>query len=236
MNFSLLATVATATLLLACTQANAEDVAPGNSMGLYINVFGGTSSPSDVKTYFDYEAHDYALDLKTGYLFGGAIGMSITDMLRGEVELSHSGWKAKGFNLSGVDGFGNPVFDSDSASGEMSATYLLTNIWADMHNKTAFTPYVGGGAGAGWADANTVFNVSGCPMCATSSYDKGEMGFAFQLGAGLKYDFTENVAMDLGYRYRSILNIDFPNALGFGTFKDGDVNSHNVQLGLTYNF
>jgi opacity protein-like surface antigen len=223
MKTTLLATVAAASILLVCGQASAADVdmPAADSMGLYVSVFAGASFPQNVKTQLS--GTNYSVDLKTGYLLGGAVGVNITDMVRGEVELSHSRWKAKDYSSTG--GATGPV------SGHMSATYLLANVWLDFENDTAFTPYLGGGAGAGWADANTTFN--GNP----SGYGDGEMGFAFQLGAGLKYDLTENVSLDLGYRYKSILNVDFESSDGTGdVYEGGDVKSHNVQLGLTYSF
>ena len=218
MKNGLLATVATAMLFLACTQANAEDATPGN--GMYVSVFGGASFPENVKT--NISSLDYSVDLKTGYLLGGAIGMNITEMIRGEVELSHSSWKADSFVRTGGKS------DSGSVAGSINSTYVLANVWVDINNDTAFTPYAGGGAGVGWADGNAKFSGGG--------YGNGEAGFAFQLGVGLKYDLTENIGLDLGYRYKSILGVDFQDLGSTNVYKSGDVSSHDVQLGLTYSF
>ena len=228
MNFNLLATVATATLFLACAQANAEDAVPGNSHGLYVSVFGGESYPENVQAdiAFPSKHWTYDLDLKTGYLFGGAVGMNVTDMIRGEVELSHSTSKTNGeTHLSDSGSFG-----AGSTRGDMSATYLLANVWMDVNNDTPFTPYVGGGAGVGWADGNAVFR------SGPQGYDGVDMGFAFQLGGGVKFDLTDRIALDVGYRYKSILNVDFDEVTTGSVYKNADVNSHNVQLGLTYSF
>jgi opacity protein-like surface antigen len=213
MKNTLLAGVAAASLFVVSGQAHAADV----------SVFAGASFPRDLETV--YATTDYTLGLKTGYLIGGAIGMNVTDMIRGEVELSHSRWDANEVSYAGM--VGGP----DTADGSIKATYLLANLWGDFENDSSFTPYVGGGAGVGWADGNVTHG--GAPF----GHGDGEMGFAFQVGAGVKFDLTDNVLVDLGYRYKSILNIDFDDTSGvFGPWKDGDVNSHNVQLGLTFNF
>ena len=225
MKNTLLAGVAAASLFVGSGQAHAADVmdtSAADSMGLYVSVFAGASFPRDVVT--DYYGSEYTVNLKTGYLLGGAVGMNVTDMIRGEVELSHSSWKGDSYFDSTADATADPV------DGNIKATYLLANLWVDIENDSSFTPYVGGGAGLGWADGNTTFNGN------TFGYGDGEMGFAFQVGAGLKFDLTENVLLDLGYRYKSIVNVDFDDSDGGGIYRDADVNSHNVQLGLTFNF
>jgi opacity protein-like surface antigen len=223
---TLLAGVAVATLFLVSGQANADsmDVSAADSMGMYVSVFAGASFPRDLETVYGTTI-DYTLGLKTGYLIGGAIGMNVTDMIRGEVELSHSRWDANEVSYEGM--IGGP----STADGSIKATYLLANLWGDFENDSSFTPYVGGGAGVGWADGNVTHGG------AAFGHGDGEMGFAFQLGAGVKFDLTDNVLLDLGYRYKSILSVDFDDTSGvFGPWRDGDVNSHNVQLGLTFNF
>ena len=227
MNFSLLATVATATLFLACVQAKAEDGALGS--GIYVSVFGGASISDNVKADLSLPSKtwSYDLDLKSGYLLGAVIGMNVTDMIRGEVELSHSSWKSNG--ESHVSDGGS--FGTGATRGAISDTYLLTNVWLDLNNDTPFTPYVGGGAGVGWADGNTVFRNG------PQGYGDSELAFAFQLGGGVKFDLTNNVALDAGYRYKSILNVDLKNSdPSLNDYTGADFGSHNVQLGLTYSF
>jgi opacity protein-like surface antigen len=223
MKTTLLATVAAASMFLATSQANAADVdvPVADSMSMYVSVFAGASFPKDIKTVFS--GTPYSVDMKTGYLLGGAIGAQITDMVRGEVELSHSSWKAKSYVGSG----GSP----GTASGSTNATYLLANVWLDMQNSSAFTPYAGGGVGAAWVTGDVNLNNSGFGPA-----DGRGTNFAFQLGAGVKYAFTDQVSLDLGYRYKSIQNVDFKALDGQADLENGDVNSHNIQLGLTYNF
>jgi opacity protein-like surface antigen len=217
--------VAFIAMALASGHSNAADIddAP-DGMEFYVSVFAGASFANNVKT--DYAAiGPYSLDLKTGYLLGGTVGMNVTNMIRGEVELSHSHWSAEkaSFDFAG----GSSTY---SASGDVSATYLLANAWIDIENDSSFTPYIGGGLGYGWADAKTTFD--GSPF----GYGDGEGGFAFQLGAGVKFDLTESASIDLGYRFKSIQNIDFKDSDGNGVYENGDVISHNIQIGLTYNF
>jgi opacity protein-like surface antigen len=52
----------------------------------------------------------------------------------------------------------------------------------------------------------------------------------------VKFDLTERASIDLGYRFKSIQNIDFKDSDGNGVYENGDVISHNIQIGLIYNF
>jgi opacity protein-like surface antigen len=53
-----------------------------------------------------------------------------------------------------------------------------------------------------------------------------ETGFAYQLGGGLMWNLADNVALDLGYRWRGVMLEDY----------EDDLNSHNVLLGINFGF
>ena len=225
MKKSLLAATAILALNLFAIEARAADVTEVGGWNFYVSLFGGVSFLDDVDTEVSLTGYnyDYSVDTKTGYLLGGAIGMRIWDPLRAEVELSYARWKAKSYDYQGTLSY--------DANGHLSAAYLLGNLWVDIPTQSAFTPYVGGGAGVAWVDADTSFN--GTPL----GYGDGEVGFAFQLGAGVKVDLTDWVALDVGYRFKGVLDIDFEDAGGApADFEGGDLYSHNVQAGINFGF
>jgi opacity protein-like surface antigen len=82
--------------------------------------------------------------------------------------------------------------DYEVAPGsELSTTALLGNVYFDWANDSMFTPYVGAGVGYGWVDGS-----------GTVADDDG---IAFGAAAGVAIDLTNNLAIDTGYRYPSIL-------------------------------
>lgn len=218
----LLGTVAAIGLTLGVASAQAADIEPAaEPAGWYVSLFGGVSFLEDVDSLYNGE-EDYSVEAKTGYIFGGAVGMMVWDPLRLEVEVSYAQWDAD--EVSSDDA----GFQDEEADGDMDALFLLGNAWFDIDTGTSFKPYLGGGAGVAWADADTNFRG------ADEGYGDGELGFAFQLGGGLKVDLTEHVALDIGYRFKGILDVDLNDSDGGGVYEGADFYSHNIQGGVTF--
>lgn len=101
-----------------------------------------------------------------------------------------------------------------TADMTFNSTTLLANVYYDFHNSTAFTPYVGAGLGL-------AFNYFGIDVNYGNhgySMDDRQTNFAWQVGAGVAYSFTDNMAVDVAYRYLD---------LGYT-----EVNSHNYETGI----
>jgi opacity protein-like surface antigen len=223
--------IKTALLVVAVSVAFATpvkaDVLAFDDFEPYVSVFGGGGWLNDISTSAPLGSR-YNLASDFGYIAGGAIGAKISDNFRVEGEFSHAKNKASSTSL--VSPLGN--FISNDNSGGITSNFLLANVWFDVRNDTMFTPYVGGGLGAGWASGN-IYLVD----VTEYGYGKGKLGLAFQVGTGVKVDVSENVALDIGYRFKSIQGIDFKSyPRNEFTFSDGDVNIHTVQVGLTYKF
>ena len=219
MKTSLLLSVAAAALTLAATQASAGGYKP------YVSLFGGgawLNNNPDVFTGFN---HFEFLANNPGYIIGGAVGADWGNQLRTELELSHAHWnadKVHEYNSKGADSV------DGLAQGNISATYLLGNVWLDLTHGSQFTPYVGGGIGMGWANVNAFTNsMSATPFDAS--------GLAFQLGAGVRYSLGDHVSIDAGYRFKDIVGLNYtnPNPL---VLSNTSLASHNFQIGLTYDF
>lgn len=75
--------------------------------------------------------------------------------------------------------------------GTVSTSLLMGNFYYDFKNSSAFTPYIGAGAGYGWQyGSGTAVN---------------DQGVALGLAAGVSYAMTNNLAVDVGYRFHDIL-------------------------------
>ncbi len=74
----------------------------------------------------------------------------------------------------------------------LSTSTIMANVYYDWRNSTPLTPYVGVGAGYGWQ-----YNTGGGAFNAS--------GIALGLKAGVSFDITNNLALDVGYRFNDIL-------------------------------
>ena len=84
------------------------------------------------------------------------------------------------------------------------------------------SPYFGGGIGVGFVD-------TAAAMLTVFDFDDFT-GLAWQVGAGIRFNFVSNLGFDIGYRYRNVTNV------GMGTRDDVDFASNNFVVGLTFNF
>jgi opacity protein-like surface antigen len=223
--------VAVGAMTLASESSFAADVANADSgMNMYVSVFAGGSLPNEIHLQtaaLGFVGHH---EFNTGYLLGGAFGAQVNDYLRAEVEVSHSSWQSKS-TVAVYDSTG-AFLSNVPVDGDMSATFALANAWFDVANASAFTPYVGGGVGAGFVDGDMKLN--GGPQGIGSG---NKAALAYQIGAGVKFDWSENVSFDLGYRYKNVLDTEFDNLVsGLVKFDNGNLRTHNVQLGATYKF
>ncbi len=113
-------------------------------------------------------------------------------------------------------------------------TYML-NAYYDIDTGTKFTPYVGAGMGVARLKARGNVDFDGERV---SDFSKSKNNFAWQLGAGAAYALTDNVSVDVGYRYTDAGKVN-----GTASFTGDDKPSiktettmHEFLLGARYSF
>lgn len=132
---------------------------------------------------------------------GAAFGMELPHNLRAEVEYNYR-------------------FEAEDtvkgAKTKVTAHTIMVNGMYDFKNKTAFTPYIGGGIGVAIWDAEA-------KRAGTKLYDDDGFDLAFSGLAGVSYDVNRNIALDLTTKY---------------TYMDAAKGSHNIDalLGMRYRF
>jgi opacity protein-like surface antigen len=89
--------------------------------------------------------------------------------------------------------------------GDLSATSVMGNAYFDLANDTIFTPYIGAGVGYAWVDNNP-------------------NGVALGLNAGVAVDLSDNLALDVGYRFRDVMSKG-PNPM-----------EHQLTAGMRFTF
>lgn len=192
------------------------------------------------------DSYDDLLDSYSQFTLGGALAVGydfyqqFNFPLRVEVELALRGNSRTNWNSPEVywagdleDGSGWQEDFAEGASVDMTfnSTTLLANFYYDFRNSTAFTPYVGAGIGV-------AFNYFGLDVHNTTtggalSLDKHQTNLAWQVGAGVAYNFTDNIAVDLAYRY---LNLGYIEVTKEGESIGIMPYNHEILLGLRVGF
>lgn len=126
------------------------------------------------------------------FIGGAGVGYRLNENLRTDLRLDWAGF-----------------YDTTKSADDMTLMTALGNLYFDVPTGTAFTPYVGAGAGYGWG------SVDG---------GKDKDGFAYSLMAGTSINLSDHLSADVGYRFRSIMS-------------DGsDPMEHQLLGGLRYEF
>ncbi|AOS84690.1 hemagglutinin [Chlorobaculum limnaeum] len=159
---------------------------------------------------------------RTGPYISGAVGIGmpslevdgydIDDALDSGLVLNGAfGYNFGSARLEAAVGYqSHDVSDFDDVN--ISILTVMANAFYDFDTDSGIRPYIMGGAGIADVDTNQ----------DTDS----ETVFAWQVGAGLGFEIADNTTLDLGYRYLKPSEIE----------DSIDIDSHNVMLGLRYQF
>ena len=157
--------------------------------GWYSSIFGGGSyvpdniSASKLGRPINHAAYYF------GYNAGGRVGFQ-SNPLRYEGEVTYIAAKLKRYYI-------NRVLRTRVA-GQTTATMAMANVYYDFPNMLlCIQPFLGVGLGYAWVDGQ--LNSSG-PF-SFPRYKGGSSVFAYQGTAGFTYNFAENYALNIAYRY-----------------------------------
>ncbi|MDB5971628.1 MAG: OmpA family protein [Hydrocarboniphaga sp.] len=149
---------------------------------------------------------------KTGLVFGYVGGYSFANGLRPEFEIDFRQDKPKS-----IDFLTAGAINSNNDSTQhvaLDSTSAFINLWYDFFPSSSFHPYLGGGGGVirytmnhfrenvvatGRHTDGTVISVITPVLEDTRRSD--DATFAYQGGAGIRYDFNEQLTIGLDYRY-----------------------------------
>ena len=150
-------------------------------------------------------------------------------------------------------------------SRRISAAAML-NAYYEFNNFEKFRPYIGAGVGVGWTDVYDVryddhmvnnFSYNQFVPIQKNSQSHDQFTFAWALMAGVAYQLTSNIDMDVGYRYMNygdvrsggMTVIDYRETLSghtnptyggvrkYNNYSHLDnLGEHQIRIGLRYKF
>ncbi len=183
--------------------------------GWYSSAFGGYAwVPGNINTVNQGLALSNSV-FQSGFDAGGSLGFKSNPM-RYEGELTYIRANLNHFDINGVRQTGNTGY-TNTALGMANVYYDFPGIVMPIQ------PFLGGGIGYAWVQDK--LNSTG-PLAVTS-FSLSNSVFAYQATGGLTYNFAENYALSLGYRY-----VATTNAPDLGQI----FQAHLANLGAVYRF
>ena len=246
-----------AVLALASTTTYAADLSvpilpqPVEVSGWYLRGDIGFSN-QNVGSLFNSNYSDYTTvtSVDKGFdaapLFGLGIGYAFNHWLRFDATGEYRGAaNFHGFDIGHVGALSAP----DRYTASKSEWTFLFNGYVDLGTWYNFTPFVGAGVGTSRNTISNFGDVTVCtiPTCTTSDAyadSASQWNFAWALYAGLGYKVTKNFTVELAYRYLDLGNAksgdligyDGSNGNGYNPMEFRHLTSHDVKLGLRFNF
>lgn len=158
--------------------------------GLYATLSGGyTYLPNNLSLTKQGIIRNDA-KYNAGFDAGGSIGYK-SNPLRYEGELTYINANLDKFNANRITQTG--------VTGSNNAILAMANVFYDLPQLVdPIQPYVGVGIGYAWI--NGKFASTG-PNLATTYHNDSNSAFAYQAAGGFIFNFAENYAAGVGYRY-----------------------------------
>jgi opacity protein-like surface antigen len=192
--------------------------------------------------------------LSSGMTYGIGFGYTFNQWLRSDITLDGFKSDVDGSFATTTPCGGAPAGTTClmKGSGSVQTLSLMANGYVDLGTYAGLTPYVGAGAGVSrvkWSDMSEDFYCEdGTAACSasllgsTSHSGKTDYRFTYALMAGLAYDISPNLKLDVGYKYTHVAGGDMfgwdsiSSAAGAtgAQGKDDGFSSQEVRVGLRY--
>ncbi|MDQ2081820.1 porin family protein [Xanthobacteraceae bacterium Astr-EGSB] len=182
-------------------------------------------------------------------LFGVGVGYQLNSWLRFDVTGEYRGKSSfrGGDTYTYADG-ANTGSGFNNFTAEKSEWTVLANAYIDLGTWYGITPFIGAGVGA---SRNTIHNfkdvgynndnLNGTNTSSAYGADASKWSLAWAAHAGLAYQVTPGLTMELAYRYIDLGKAETGDIIGFdgsnATYNPvefRDITSHDVKFGLRW--
>jgi opacity protein-like surface antigen len=178
--------------------------------------FDENEDPVFASIGFGYHFNDYLrADLNLGYLPGNTISVGYDDSATA-LEPTVASGTLKNYAFSG-----------------------MLNGYVDLGTYVGITPYLGAGIGIVQSKRKLSASYFTDNGDNTDDFvlndDKTQYSLAYTLNAGVAYQVSKNVSIDLGYQYFSAPSAEYVTAASLTSYPiQKGISNHQVKLGLRY--
>lgn len=181
--------------------------------GFYVGLNAGFDYLNDATVHQSGVGNTVEAEFDTGQCFSGVFGYDFgAPRVEGEIAYITNDIDKLTAQGTIVDG-----------SGEASSWSFMLNAYLEVENRTAFTPYFGGGIGIADVSVENII-ISNYNLVSES-----DTAFAYNFTAGIAWEIKEPITLDLRYRYFATQNPE----LGAYEIEYG---LNMVTLGFRYTF
>lgn len=180
---------------------------------------------------FHFEQHSIA----DTYFIGGGAGIEWNDWLRFDVTAEYRAKtqiKAYGSYTNGGGTYG------DSYTGDLKSWVFLANAFVDLGTWECFTPFVGAGIGGAYVTMANLTDTGIGTSGRGTGRNSSQWNLAWALYAGVGYNVTKNLTIDLTYRYLNYGEvtdaIDCEGGCNADSYKFSNLHSNDIMLGLRW--
>lgn len=112
---------------------------------------------------------------------------------------------------------------------------LMSNVYYDLGNMRGFVPYIGAGVGLAYHKMSAL-SFDTCGGCSQFGEDKVSVAWALMAGVG--YQITDRMIVDLGYRYIDLGSARSSHADSSNSWNPrleiNDMHAHEFKVGMRY--
>jgi opacity protein-like surface antigen len=182
--------------------------------------------------------HHVNAEFDSAGLFGIGAGYQFNNWLRFDVTGEYRG----NSDFTGLDivRIGGSTF-TDEYRAKKSEWLFLANAYLDLGTWWCVTPFVGAGIGVSRVNISSFVDVNTPNLGVAYGATEAKWNLAWALHAGLAFQATNNLAIELAYRYTHLGDgiagdaVTYTGTNSFNnptTFKD--ITSHDLKLGLRW--
>ncbi|RUX04926.1 porin family protein [Mesorhizobium sp. M8A.F.Ca.ET.208.01.1.1] len=166
-------------------------------------------------------------------------GYHFTDYLRADLNLGYLPGNDVSFSYDDSAVVTLPTLSTQGSGSLKNYAFSgILNGYVDLGTYVGITPYLGAGIGVVRSrhTLSATYTDNNVPANSFNLQDnKTQYSFAYTLNAGLAYQVSKNVSVDLGYQYFSAPDAEYVTAESLTSFPvHKGISNHQVKLGLRY--
>lgn len=129
--------------------------------------------------------------------------------------------------------YSGQIVTPGDVAAKVTTTTLLLNGYLDLGSWYRMTPYIGAGAGIANLNISDYQSTVAPPFGTVKA--RGQTNFAWAGMAGVAYALSQNVMVDVSYRYLNLGDV-MTSSDASGNMRLSKITAQEVRVGLRWNF